>query len=81
MRNNNQQQNRKPKLFSFYVYRFSFVVVLSIVIYRGDMPSEGDAVNVASGDSSCLKEVRNVVASAAAGVYNASSSSTSKKYP
>ena len=57
-----------------YFYFSYFIVFLSVVIYRGDMPSgNGDAV---SGGSSCNKEVPNVIASTATGVHNAS-----KNYP
>lgn len=60
----------------FFLFFFSYsIVFLSVVIYRGDMPSgNGDAV---SGGSSCNKEVPNVIASTATGVHNASS----KNYP
>lgn len=58
----------------FFFLSYS-IVFLSVVIYRGDMPSgNGDAV---SGGSSCNKEVPNVIASTATGVHNASS----KNYP
>lgn len=79
--------HKKPKSATqnCFLLRLSLFVSLSslsVMIYRGDMPS-GDDANAASGESSCLKEVRNVVASTATGVHNASSScsSSSKKYP